>query len=131
MIDGVKHHRSLHNIHTNDINAILLISQPNPIKTTKGHKRFRSNRDYNLLLPEPNISMTQRPTTPLPISPKPKSLSPPRTPQTRTSPRRSNSTGTEQTSQNRTSSIVTFTKKHEILWFWYPIPTIPPTRHTI
>ena len=38
VIEGVTHHRSLHNIHTNDINAILLISQPNPIKITKGHK---------------------------------------------------------------------------------------------
>ena len=98
---------------------------PNPIKTTKGHKRFRSNRDYNLPLPEPNISMTHRPTTPLPISPKPTPLSPPSTPQTRTSPRRSNSTGTEQTSQSRTSSVETFTKNMKCYGFGIPFSNNP------
>jgi hypothetical protein len=120
VIDGVKHHRSLHNIQTNDINSILFISQPNPIKTTKGNKRYRSNGVYNPPLLEPNIPSTQRPAASLPISPNHIPLSPPNTPQTRTSPRRSNSSGIDQKSQNQSSSI-TFSKTHEILWFWYPI----------
>jgi len=67
VIDGVKHHRSLHNIQTNDISSILSISQPNPTKTTKGNKRFRSNRVYNLPLLEPNVACP-RPKDQLPHS---------------------------------------------------------------
>ena len=61
VIDGIKHHRSLHGIHTHDLDNILFVIPPVPAKGSKAIKRHRSMNTYLPSLEDTSIQTSQIP----------------------------------------------------------------------